>query len=554
MKQILPLLLLSALAPLTAYSAAPPARPDPAVEDAHDLVVLHPSRPYRIRLHLRVGDRPFRAGWNGQVADLFRYLDADGNGVLSKAEAALAPSREQWQQLTSGSTPLDPDAAPNFSELARGKPTATQADLQAYYATSQAGPLQMRWGAQPPGSDPVSETLFKHLDTDGDGKLSRSELEAAQRVLNRLDVNEDEMISRGEIMSFPGGFIDPGPATYPSPAHGPAAGNMPFFSFHPGAPVAPLVQAILARYDRNNDGKLSPDEIKLAPSEFARLDRNRDGKLDSTELAAWVHLPADLEVHVPLGRGIGTGIRVTSGPRGKLIARPTHMGLNIILGEWCLELRGEELPGPRSQRAEMLTQVFRSLDTNSKGYLDKTDIFRPPFTFVPWLRLADRDGDGRISKKEFLAFAEIQQKVQGSLTIVRVQALGQSLFRVLDSNCDGRLGQRELRNAWKQMTLFDVSGTRTFRRETLPQHFRVILGYGTPVPFFPPRMDEAPPPSPRGPLWFRKMDRNGDGDVSRGEWLGTAEQFRAIDTDGDGLISLEEAEAYDKRMRGKTGK
>ncbi len=554
MKQILPLLLLSALAPLAAYPAAPPARPDPAAEDAHDLVVLHPSRPYRIRLHLRVGDRPFHARWNGQVADLFRYLDADGNGVLSKAEAALAPSREQWQQLTSGSTPLDPDAAPNFSELARGKPTATQADLQAYYATSQAGPLQMRWGAQPPGSDRVSDVLFKHLDTDGDGKLSRAELEAAPRVLNRLDVNEDEMISRGEIMSFPGGFIDPGPGTHPGPAHGPAAGNMPFFSFRPGAPVGPLVQAILARYDRNRDGKLTPDEIKLAPSEFARLDRNRDGKLDPTELAAWLHLPADLEVHVPLGPGIGAGIRVTSGPRGKLIARPTHTGLNIILGEWCLELRGEELPGPRSQRAETLSQLFRSLDTNAKGYLEKADIFRPPFTFVPWLRLADRDGDGRISKKEFLAFAEVQQKVQGSLTIVRVQSLGQSLFRVLDSNCDGRLGQRELRDAWKQMTLFDVSDTRTFRRETLPQHFRVTLGYGTPVPFFPPRMDEAPPPSPRGPLWFRKMDRNGDGDVSRKEWLGTEEQFRAIDTDGDGLISVEEAEAYDKRMRGKKEK
>ena len=55
--------------------------------------------------------------------------------------------------------------------------------------------------------------------------------------------------------------------------------------------------------------------------------------------------------------------------------------------------------------------------------------------------------------------------------------------------------------------------------------------------------------SGRGPLWFRKMDRNGDGDVSRREWLGSAEEFRKIDTDGDGLISAEEAEAYDKLMR-----
>ena len=47
------------------------------------------------------------------------------------------------------------------------------------------------------------------------------------------------------------------------------------------------------------------------------------------------------------------------------------------------------------------------------------------------------------------------------------------------------------------------------------------------------------------------MDRNGDGDVSRREFLGTDAQFREIDTDGDGLISLQEAEAYEKKMRKK---
>src|SRR5207302_1142297 len=62
---------------------------------------------------------------------------------------------------------------------------------------------------------------------------------------------------------------------------------------------------------------------------------------------------------------------------------------------------------------------------------------------------------------------------------------------------------------------------------------------------------QQPPQPPRGPAWFVKMDRNGDGDVSRREFIGTDEQFKAIDTDGDGLISVEEAEAYDKKMREK---
>jgi hypothetical protein len=58
-------------------------------------------------------------------------------------------------------------------------------------------------------------------------------------------------------------------------------------------------------------------------------------------------------------------------------------------------------------------------------------------------------------------------------------------------------------------------------------------------------------PERSGPLWFRKMDRNHDGDVSRREFLGTDEQFRKIDRDGDGLISLEEANRAEELFRKK---
>ena len=65
---------------ISACTRAPP-RVDPRVlpGDAHDLVLLHPARPYRLRLHLQVDRRAFHDDWRGQVAALFAYLDVDGN-------------------------------------------------------------------------------------------------------------------------------------------------------------------------------------------------------------------------------------------------------------------------------------------------------------------------------------------------------------------------------------------------------------------------------------------------------------------------------------------
>ena len=54
---------------------------------------------------------------------------------------------------------------------------------------------------------------------------------------------------------------------------------------------------------------------------------------------------------------------------------------------------------------------------------------------------------------------------------------------------------------------------------------------------------------PGTPVWFRKMDKNDDGDISPREWLGTDEDFAKIDADGDGLISAAEAIAFENKKR-----
>jgi hypothetical protein len=49
------------------------------------------------------------------------------------------------------------------------------------------------------------------------------------------------------------------------------------------------------------------------------------------------------------------------------------------------------------------------------------------------------------------------------------------------------------------------------------------------------------------PEWFIDADFNRDGEISRGEFLGTAGQFTDIDRSQDGFIDAAEATALDAK-------
>jgi hypothetical protein len=49
----------------------------------------------------------------------------------------------------------------------------------------------------------------------------------------------------------------------------------------------------------------------------------------------------------------------------------------------------------------------------------------------------------------------------------------------------------------------------------------------------------------QAPAWFVRMDTNGDGDLTRREFLGDDDQFKRLDTNPDGVISVGEVLAVD---------
>jgi Ca2+-binding EF-hand superfamily protein len=546
MRSVLTLLAALGLAACLAAAAdqrpAEGPKPRAVARDGQDLVFFHGSRPYRFRLHLQVKGRPFLADWGAVIGHLFRYLDADGDGVLSQAELARAPSPRQWLQLLEGATELEPDAAPDLAAVA-GAPAAgpvTPARLESYYRRSAAGPLRVEWGWRQGGDDALTVALFQHLDRDRDGKLARAELEAAFPALHKLDANGDEMVTPGELLG--GGYAPPEFLFHKAADHEPVPHPFPVLVLHPDHPVD-LPKRLLDRYDRDGNGKLSRAEFGLDPAAFGRLDADRDGELDAAELARWRDLPPDLEVVVPLDAPGRLDMTVVpagpADPPAVAARRARHGGLVLSFRDQQVELLCAEGQAVRKARRKSLLAGF------GKGPLTGKDIYQPPFTRVGLFRLADRDGDGKLSRQEYAAYLDLVDNVQATITFLTVVDRGRTLFELLDADHDGRLSQRELRSAWARVAPWARAGA--LRRGHIPQQFQLTLSHGARLPDQAPSIAGARPQ--RGPLWFRKMDRNGDGDVSRTEFLGTAEQFRRIDTDGDGLIDAQEAERADRSFR-----
>jgi Ca2+-binding EF-hand superfamily protein len=548
-------LILLAATGLALASEKPKPAPLRAVPgDEQDLVLFLDARPYLIRLHLQIHGRSFQTSWDETVGHLFRYLDADNDGVLSKKEAAMAPSNIQWVQLMNG-VAVEPDAAPDFAELAGGpnETKVTRERYLAYYRRSGAGALQIEWGWRSMQRDHLSDALFKRLDTNKDGALSRKELEAAESTLHALDTDGNELIQAYELDR--GGFY-PVFTFRASTEAQPVPKTFPFAVLHPETPADTLTAEFLRRYDKNKDRKLSREEFPLEKDAFERLDANHDGMLDADELATWRKLPPELELIVPLEKNARRDLLVMPTAEGKpnpLIALlpPSRDGaLRVPFGEKQIEVvQGNGQPTLR----QALLKQFDAL-AGKNDFLNEKAIYQQPYTFVALLRLADRNGDDRLSRKEVAEYLELQEKFLFRSSYLTVVDRGPSLFEFVDVDHDGRLSPRELRTAWSRLAPWDRERKGRITRAQVPRQFQLILSHGQPRSNIPnPESTYGDMPSfrdrSRGPLWFRKMDRNGDGDVSQREFLGTMEQFRRIDTDGDGLIDAAEAERADKEMR-----
>ncbi len=520
--------------------SAPPA-------DSRDFVFLASTRPVLLRVRVQIGGRPCTAPWEEFTRKLFAWLDRDGDGVLSKAEVERAPGaqflflhfqgtiggRFQDQHLRLNDVDADKD----------GK--VTPAELADHYSRSALGPIRIILPSSVEATAAVTDALFDRLDADKDGKLSAKELKNAAALLRPLDQDEDEMLTAAELTPGRGNrTLPPAPLDLADRVKANRKEPHPLIEIEPGKPADGVMQQVLA---------------------------HNDGKLEAEELAGFLRRPPDVEFTARVGnvapgdsvtgfllRQVGEGmslagvqpLRIEAAKGGMRLpaaatCRLDPQTLNVSVGGSTLALY---VSGDNESAMPVMKQFYLSQFRVAarKGVLERKQAAQVDF-LNQLFDLIDRDGDGKLTEKELQGWLDLLEEGAGSIAVLTATDQGRSLFELLDADGDGRLSLRELGTAWSRLRPHARDGAGLAKSD-IPRRVQVTLGLGRQAFPVPPRTAK---PAASAPLWFRKMDRNNDGDVSPREFLGTPEDFARLDLDKDGLISADEARAAEERLEKK---
>jgi hypothetical protein len=240
---------------------------------------------------------------------------------------------------------------------------------------------------------------------------------------------------------------------------------------------------------------LGPTSFAALPGLFASLDTSGDDWLDRQELAGLVTIDPHIELSVAFEKGGGDGAASAEieickhAPEVKVLSREAADRVVLALGPTRLVISAADVTPP-AESTEMRADVAHTQ-----------------------LRLMVHDQ-------------------------------GDALLSELDVDFSGQLSEREIAAAPVRLLARDDDGDGSVASGELPYAMIVAFLRGERLNentfYMPPsgaRRDRQTQP----PAWFGPADLNQDGDVSRREFIGSADQFALLDASGDGYIDAGEA-------------
>ncbi|HUG68848.1 MAG TPA: hypothetical protein VMM76_13960 [Pirellulaceae bacterium] len=510
--------------------------------ETRDVILMLEQGPLHLRLHIALAGKPLPAIREAYVDRLIKTLDADQDGTLTRAETARSPLLRVKQR----------EAARAFLESLGAAQTVSRRDIMQTVETVGGETVVYRQDTASSGND---DELFKFLDQDGSGVLDRNKLLATAKRILEKDSDGDQVVSFEELL--------PGPAPDPQPQNG----VLPIQPPRPTASISTLLRdtretllsrRLIRQYDRNRDRRLSQRELGWTAEQFGVLDTNRDQLLDEQELAFIHQSPVDLELAIDLepADAATPAVQVShvNGKRIESAIRPDFA--KIEFGGVVVTFARRHID-PIAESLENAMIEFNRMDGDANGYLER-DETEQRIRFARGLFEAiDFDGDGKIFGEEMEEYIRVRGEPAATSCRVNIYDMGHGFFMALDANGDGRIGVRERRESARSLAMLDRDGEPGVSRHEPVRHFHVEFVRGSYRMFG--SMNESTVETPAfqqrseaGPVWFRRMDRNGDGDLEWSEFLGPRDVFHQLDADHDGLIDPLEAAAADKMFTRET--
>jgi Ca2+-binding EF-hand superfamily protein len=518
---------------MLALPAQAAERPEP---DVQDILFLGPTRPVLVRLRITIDGRPFRESFQARFDEAFAAEDRDADGRLDLEQATNVV----------GEMAVGPGEAPTSELKAALREGVIAKAALAEYVERTLPPFVLRPRSVIGQSGALA--LFPLLDANRDGRLSAAELAAAERRLVERDFDDNGTITRFELILDPKAI---------AAAADPNAGESnldpnetPVLVIAASTAPDEVARRLLSRYDRDGDGRLAieraPVEIRLPPAVLGQWDDDADALLSQSELAAAVEWTPDLELSFAMGEAPVHGQRT----RRAAPAREGFRARRKLLGGYELDLAEAHIDFDRNNRDPAQDRVeLRDYDRDNNQYVDLTEA-RAAQIAEGAFQAMDIDGDGKVFKGELTSFMARQNEAGGARLHLIVRDLGRDLFDRLDLDADGVLSPRDMREAPKLLEVDDANADRQLGPDEVPWQLEFELARGVDrqtagevrrAVVRPTTEAEA-----TGPLWFRKMDRNNDGDLSIQEFVGPRAAFDRLDTDGDELVSRGEAEAAEQ--------
>ncbi|MFO1019902.1 MAG: hypothetical protein U0903_04305 [Planctomycetales bacterium] len=518
------------------------AAAETATRDA-GLILFAPRHPVFLRLTSSVDSKPLTDVRKNSVQKLAALLDKNEDGFVSKEEWATLST---WGDRSPDSQMSETWWKQADLQPADGKLSPEEFEILADLLMGKTLRLEF-----PPPRQTQAVDLFKFLDQNGDGLVSAAELAAGSKVLNRYDLNEDGSVAIEEL-------LPPGMNPASLAQGGSSTAETWFLIPESEQERKDLVKRLLTTYDRlpagKPDGALDHSESGLSATDFAKFDLDKNSRLDESEfLALLANPPGEVAVTLQLSAREFRRPKMTLQQAGAPPSTPGNTSTNqtdLVIDSIPIDVgvRGTRIT-PYDAR-QFYRSRFRQVDADKNQYLNEQEFLGLQLPMVSFKQV-DRDNDGQLFDKELVAYLDQHLLITGGRLTVIVTNDSKSLMEILDKDNDRRLSPREFRQSGEVLKSFDQNRDGFLAPSELTVRQKVVFEYNR-SPLLEVAANALNTPTATrsrtretlsGPIWFQRMDRNRDGDVTLKEFLGPLESFEKLDLNHDGAIDEQEAES-----------